>query len=468
MTTVSKPVAASAVTLREAVDFFADDILGSRQTQEDNCLFRANRHGIGLLAVLADGMGGYENGALASKLAVETFDQTYSSYPSDSVLTKLGASLQEANHALARAIEKDAHLKDMGCTLVGAFLNADGLHWISVGDSPLFLWRDNEVRRLNADHSMTAVIQERVAQGALTAEEAAVHPGRHELRSALTGEKLSLIDAPEAPFALRAEDVVILASDGLLTLSEQDLSRVLRQTQGKGAATIVRALLAAVKKENKPRQDNTTVQVIVAPVSLGKQRRHGSSTRRGLAWFVGCVLALAAVAGAVWKHEGRPPNGTPAHPIARPASVPKPVKLPEDPANALPDASTTAPPKPTGGDSKVKNPERGSSETKTTPTHSVDSDSAAAPSGGALNLPMTALPRDASAEGETQRGETPTKPAEKRVHGRTPATPKKSLHGSDNPTQGPTAVAYPPVGSPPPAAGPNPAGSAAGPPQGAI
>lgn len=418
-------MAGPAVTLREDVDFFADDILGSRHSQEDSCLFRANLHGIGLLAVLSDGMGGYENGALASKLAVETFDQAYSSYPSDSVLTKLGASLQEANHALAEAIDQNPDLQDMGCTLVGAFVNSDGLHWISVGDSPLFLWRGSQLRRLNADHSMTAVIQERLAEGTLTAEEAAAHPKRHELRSALTGDKLSMIDAPEAPLALRKGDVMLLASDGLLTLSESELSRILRQTEGKGAAAIVRALLAAVQAAKKPRQDNTTVQVIVAPVRLGRERGQSTQLAGRLALLVCAVLTLAA-AGAAWKFLGQRSDRPPPHPVAYPAPVPKPVQLPEDPARSVNDPPVPVPPKEAGSSQKSEKPDARMPASAMPAMHLGDIPAAdSAPPDPVLNnRPSNALPSDPGGDSEPSHVDRSPRPADNHARTSQPASSK--------------------------------------------
>jgi protein phosphatase len=236
-------------------------------------------------------MGGHVNGATASKTAVDSFDATFNSYVAGSVSTKLGAALHQANHDLANTVKTSPGLDGMGCTLVGAYIDSQGLQWVSVGDSPMFLWRRNKLLRLNADHSMTAVIEESRLSGKITAEEAASHPGRHELRSALTGEALSLIDAPTAPLPLYENDVVILASDGLLTLSEKDIAYVLRRNVGATADTIARQLLLSVEQKKKPRQDNTTIQVVVLPVSLGEAR----TRLRPIVWALIAVTLATCV-----------------------------------------------------------------------------------------------------------------------------------------------------------------------------
>ena len=314
--------------LRQDVDFAGHEILGSRQAQEDSSLLRASRNGFELLAVLADGMGGHVNGATASKTAVDSFDATFNSYVAGSVSTKLGASLHQANHDLANTAKNSPGLDGMGCTLVGAYIDSQGLQWVSVGDSPMFLWRRNKLMRLNADHSMTAIIEEFRLSGKITAEEAASHPGRHELRSALTGEALSLIDAPTAPLPLYKNDVVIIASDGLLTLSEKEIAGLLRQSVGSTADTIARQLLLSVEQKKKPRQDNTTIQIVVLPVSLGDTRMRV----RPSVWaiivviFATCVAVFAMVVGHWIANPQQLISGKKKDLIV----APQPVRLPQD------------------------------------------------------------------------------------------------------------------------------------------
>ena len=316
--------------LRKDIDFAGKEILGARESQEDYSLFRASRTGTELLAVLADGMGGHTGGEVASKKAVDSFDETFNAYPAGAVPAKLGAALHQANHDLASGIKNAPALDGMGCTLVGAYIDAQGLQWISVGDSPLFLYRNRRIRRLNADHSMTPVIEESRRQGKITNEEAETHPNRHALRSALTGDSLSMIDVPGAPVPLRKGDVVILASDGLLSLSEKEIAALVRSRSGATAESLARTLIAAVESKKKPRQDNTTVQVVILPTSLGTQ---GASTR-SLGWLL-ALLALTVTAAISLRWMNEPAICT-ALPDVFPKSdvvvVPQPVRVPEDAA----------------------------------------------------------------------------------------------------------------------------------------
>src|SRR5688500_4847696 len=107
----------------------------------------------------------------------------------------------------------------MGCTLVAAAFLDSGLVWVSGGDSPPLRLREGELMQLNADHSMAPLIAMRVDAGEMSEEEAARHPQRNALRSALIGEPIPHTDVRETPVRLKAGDKFVLASDGLQTLS---------------------------------------------------------------------------------------------------------------------------------------------------------------------------------------------------------------------------------------------------------
>ena len=342
-----------ALGLRKSIDFAGRESLGARETQEDYSLFLEGPSGAQLLAVLADGMGGHTGGEVASKLAVDAFVATFHAYPSVSVPVKLGAALQEANNKLASRIKNAPALADMGCTIVGLFIDAAGLQWISVGDSPLFLYRNKRVTRLNADHSMAPVIEESRRKGRITNEEAISHPNRNVLRSALMGESLAMIDTSNVPTPLCKGDIVILASDGLLSLSESEIAAVVIKHPEATAENLAQTLIAAVQSKKKPRQDNATVQVVIVPNFLGVP---GASKRR-LRWFLGVLVAvvIVAICSLAWQEKWAVPTALREVFLKQdPVVVPQPVRVPEDtampprsgaaPQDASPEAPAKAPP----------------------------------------------------------------------------------------------------------------------------
>jgi protein phosphatase len=232
---------------------------GARNYQEDAAGVRAD--GGGLVAVLADGMGGHVGGALASELACTCFLHAFAT-SAGVVRARLAEALELANAAIAAKTAETPKLSGMGCTLVAVALRPepDRIEWVSVGDSPLFLVRMGEIVRLNEDHSLAPEIDRLAAAGSISWDAARADPRRHVLRSALTGTEIDLIDRPQLPRALLPGDVVILASDGIHSIAEADIAR-LASAAGTPAAA-AEALLAAVDAAGEPYQDNTTVVVV--------------------------------------------------------------------------------------------------------------------------------------------------------------------------------------------------------------
>lgn len=242
-------------------------IAGARPYQEDDFRVTAfpdgDPDGCDLLMVLADGMGGHRGGAQASRLAVSTVVERFRE-ATGGIAARLRASLDGANVAVGRDAA-DPRYTGMGCTLVACVVTDDEMvQWISVGDSPLWRLRVGgdgnacAIDRLNADHSMKPVLEDLVRLGRMTPEEAK-HGGVNQLRSAVTGEDLELVDAGAEPVRLGAGDRIVLASDGLETLSNEEILRL--SSSHRASTAIVADLLEAVTAMGSPSQDNATVVV---------------------------------------------------------------------------------------------------------------------------------------------------------------------------------------------------------------
>lgn len=263
--------------------------LGARAYQEDAVAVSPREPSPELVAVLADGMGGHAGGALASKRVCESFlavlearrekdllearsgpvvpearNEKASPEARDkkSVSETLLAGLTAANAAIEAEVEAQPDLAGMGSTLIGALFDADGLSWVSVGDSPMYLVRRGEIAVLNEDHSLAPALDQLAAAGRITREAALRDPRRHMLRSAVTGEELELVDASRRPLALEPGDVVVLASDGIHTLPEEVIARIVTAFAPDGPDRIAAALIREVENGGDAYQDNTTVLVV--------------------------------------------------------------------------------------------------------------------------------------------------------------------------------------------------------------
>lgn len=214
-----------------------------------------------LVAVLADGMGGHAGGALASRTVCESFLIAYRGV-AGTHLERLVAGLEAANHAVADKVRSNPALSGMGSTLIGTVFGDDGVEWVSVGDSPLLLYRRGEVATLNEDHSLAPELDRLVAAGKITEVEARRDPRRHMLRSAVTGEEIDLVDLSRKPLYIEPGDWIILASDGLQTLEINEVERIIGAYAADGATAVAGALIRAVEAIRDPHQDNTTVVAV--------------------------------------------------------------------------------------------------------------------------------------------------------------------------------------------------------------
>lgn len=242
--------------------------IGMRQRQEDAVMADFSRGSDLGLAVLSDGMGGHDDGDLASRIIVsEMFGELFfSGARPDALRSSAPDTLRRAVHAANRSLVRHANSgcisSNTGGTLVTVALIEDRLRWISVGDSPLYLYRAGNLHRLNEIHSLGAQIDMMVRVGEIEAGVAEDHPQRHQLTSALTGRDIRHIDCPDAALHLRQDDVVVLASDGLNVLPDQQICNLIRRHRHKTSQRIAAALMAEVEAQHRPDQDNASLVVI--------------------------------------------------------------------------------------------------------------------------------------------------------------------------------------------------------------
>ena len=240
---------------------------GARPYQEDafgvlEVDIAGRREAPALLMVLADGMGGAAGGATASRTAVEAFAREFPKSRG-----KTGARFRECLAAATASLREreidDPRLSGMGTTVVAALYDGCGIDWLSVGDSPMWLYSSGRLERLNADHSMAPVLERLVQRGDLSPDDARRDWRRNMLRSAVTGSPAELVDCASRPCRLEPGDCLLIASDGIETLAEEEIARELRAADGSAEAA-ADALDSAVRTAAGPAQDNVTFLLLCA------------------------------------------------------------------------------------------------------------------------------------------------------------------------------------------------------------
>jgi PPM family protein phosphatase len=226
--------------LRAADTIWKTDTGRQRRDNEDNAFVRAP------LFVVADGMGGAQAGEVASKLAVEEFQQALPDQ--GSAEERLTDRIRAANRRIYDLSRTEHEHAGMGTTLTAAYLDDDHLAVAHVGDSRAYIFRDGELTRLTQDHSL---VEELVRQGKLTEEQAAEHPQRSIITRALGIE--GDVDVDTWSYPMRAGDVVLLCSDGLTSMiGEEQIGRILagERSLGRAAEQLIGAANDAGGRDN--------------------------------------------------------------------------------------------------------------------------------------------------------------------------------------------------------------------------
>jgi serine/threonine protein phosphatase PrpC len=235
-----------------------EDSFGYWEPEDDQQFLRKGR-----LAVVADGMGGYEGGQEASRLAVETLVAVYRDFGGDNPQDALIEALQTAHERIRQYSFAHPELRGMGTTCTAAAIvrgthgsaNYDELYYVHVGDTRLYLIRDRQITRVTRDHSYVGRL---VEAGMISQEEAEHHPQRNILTAALGTNPDLIMDSPGHPEPLRPEDVLLICSDGLWGLVRD--AEILDAVENKSAEQAGRELIELARERGGP--DNITVEIL--------------------------------------------------------------------------------------------------------------------------------------------------------------------------------------------------------------
>ena len=223
----------------------AQDV-GGRKRQEDS--FSSFEHKGCIIAVVADGVGGAARGDLISQLVVRSFCNYLRRKSLSNPAADLQAALKHANTEVAQAVNANSDLAGGATTLVGIILmpNLNRIWYISVGDSPLYLLHKRKLQRINESHSLSPEHGE---------------DRSNVITSYIAGESIPLIDSNSQ--TVHKGDLVMLASDGIHTLSDPQLEQELLANSRVKPLARAQRLVNAILAAGAHYQDNTTVILLI-------------------------------------------------------------------------------------------------------------------------------------------------------------------------------------------------------------
>ncbi len=233
------------------------DIGRTRSMNQDSFLVSENENGLNLY-MLADGMGGYKGGEIASKVAItavykyitEKFDEIPKNR--ESILELIEKSIEFANSAIYEESEEDEELQNMGTTLDVLLIYKNKIYIGHIGDSRIYRIRKNVMKRVTTDHSY---VEKLIQDGEITRDEAYTHPKKNLLIKALgTDEKVE----PDIIYTvLNKNDILVMCSDGLTNmLKEEQILNIIKENGENSSEVLID------EANNAGGLDNITVVII--------------------------------------------------------------------------------------------------------------------------------------------------------------------------------------------------------------
>lgn len=232
---------------------------GAREYQQDcfSVSDPAQYQNRGILAVLADGMGGLENGDQVSQCAVSVMMEQFHRLSGDPMATLL--SLLESATVQVNTLLGEENFCKSGTTLIAGLIRENYFYCLSVGDSRICLLRDGHLYQLNREHIYRQELIRRAVNHDLSWEQAMSNPKAGGLTSFLGMGKLKHIDLPAEPVEVLPGDTFVLMSDGVYNAAtRQELLEELSKSPAEAAEGLHR-LIDAKQLKN---QDNYTAIIL--------------------------------------------------------------------------------------------------------------------------------------------------------------------------------------------------------------
>ncbi|MBR6033160.1 MAG: Stp1/IreP family PP2C-type Ser/Thr phosphatase [Clostridia bacterium] len=220
---------------------FSKTDIGKMRNMNQDCIYVSPDDENIKLYILADGMGGYNGGEVASSLAVDSIKNYVNNHFSsiqldkESILQFLKEAMEYANKVVYQRSREDKELEEMGTTLEVCLIYGDKVFIAHIGDSRVYRIRKNFIRRLTTDHSY---VEKLVKDGTITKEQAYTHPKKNMLTQALGCEPKI---APQVIVkGFLKDDILLICSDGLTNMvSENEIYGIIKTNVEKASDALI-------------------------------------------------------------------------------------------------------------------------------------------------------------------------------------------------------------------------------------
>lgn len=278
-----------------------------------------------LLAVVADGIGGHNAGEVASEMAVELINRYIAESDGSQPVAILNGAITQAGRAIHDAAESNPELRGMGSTCACVWIIGNRLYMATVGDSRVYLLRDDSIQQLSKDHTW---VQEALDNGTISPKQANNHPNAHVIRRYLGSRQTVVPDfrirlskdendtqaVENQGMTLLPGDRILLCSDGLTDLvSDEEIRTYIANKKGKLALNNLVDLA-----NQRGGHDNITMIHISVPEPSKKQNSPAPPSRQKkrtkTLCLVASILLVAALligGGVIWYSSNLTTNVDP-------------------------------------------------------------------------------------------------------------------------------------------------------------
>ncbi|MBR5467609.1 MAG: Stp1/IreP family PP2C-type Ser/Thr phosphatase [Firmicutes bacterium] len=208
---------------------FGNSVAGMQRKNNEDSIYVGNENlPVKNIFIVADGMGGHNAGEVASGHAIEKFvEYVKDNYDSENILDVLLEGVIAANKAVYDEAVSTEHENGMGTTFTCACIENEKLYAVHVGDSRIYILKDEKLQQITNDHSF---VMEMVKQGRITLEEARVHPKRNIITRAVGTEETIDVDTVIKDFG--ENDVVLICSDGLSgMICDDEIEKIIKENE---------------------------------------------------------------------------------------------------------------------------------------------------------------------------------------------------------------------------------------------
>ena len=234
-------------------------ILGTRKNQQDTVFGQVDHEKA--IGIVCDGMGGMNGGEIASQTAARILAQDYFEKGSfDDMPAFFHKEAVKIAAAVSRLTNDKGEALGGGTTVVCVAIEKNKMFWLSVGDSKIYIIRNDEIIAVNREHNYRLKLDDKLKKGLITEEQYKAEEAQAEALISFIGVgNVSLMDINAVPFLLMENDIVLLCSDGLYKrLPDSEIMEIIKYEEP-DMERAAKRLTDIVKKRTKKVQDNTSL-----------------------------------------------------------------------------------------------------------------------------------------------------------------------------------------------------------------